>query len=320
MKKDVGDTTATTPTSVTIKASTGTGTSAVQTTINSSTTVTGNAFTWPTGIEAKDKTWQNLLWAAVSAQTGLKAPGKLDSDGDQEYYKVTVPDKTAIATQDTETWLSYTRTDKKTETMTLNWNPEEMEEGKEYFIYIVLASNNSDKMSKVYLYNFISGVAEKPKLLVNQNLREFTVETNRLGTPNVEADLRWRIFHRDNAMTVLNKDFTAYGSDINTKYPDVSTILDALTTTFDSDRYYSGSSVTNRRFGSSYDGFSVFDVLAGNTDRRTVHNLLNGTTSGVTVYGGDDEGARPGTTPGRRTGIISSKVTTRRRTSKRLSI
>lgn len=290
MKKDVGDTTATTPTSVTIKASTGTGTSAVQTTINSSTTVTGNAFTWPTGIEAKDKTWQNLLWAAVSAQTGLKAPGKLDSDGDQEYYKVTVPDKTAIATQDTETWLSYTRTDKKTETMTLNWNPEEMEEGKEYFIYIVLASNNSDKMSKVYLYNFISGVAEKPKLLVNQNLREFTVETNRLGTPNVEADLRWRIFHRDNAMTVLNKDFTAYGSDINTKYPDVSTILDALTTTFDSDRYYSGSSVTNRRFGSSYDGFSVFDVLAGNTDRRTVHNLLNGTTSGVTVYGGDDEG------------------------------
>ena len=290
MKQDVGDTTATTPTSVTIKASTGTGATAVQTTINSDTTATdATKFTWPDDTKTEAKNWRNLLWAAVSAQTGLKAPGKLDSDGNQEYYKVTAPDKTAIATQDTETYLAYTRTDKKTETMTLNWNPEEMEEGEEYFIYIVLASNNSDKMSQVYIYNFISGVAEKPKLLVNQNLREFTVDTDELGTPYVEADLRWRIFHKSDAMDVLGRNFTISIGGQPPKYSEVDTILDALTTTFNSDVYYGSGTSYTRTYGPSLNGLSVFDVLASDTDRFMVQTLLIG-RSGLTVYGGDDEG------------------------------
>lgn len=273
-------------TSITMKKAVTTGTGSSEKTLIAKDTKIDSGTTPSADSGFED--WTAMLWAAVSAQTGLKAPGKLDSDGDQEYYKVTAPDKTAIATRDTETWLSYTRTDKKTETMTLNWNPEEMEEGEEYYIYIVLASNNSEKMSNVYIYNFISGVAEKPKMLVNQNLREFTVDTDQLTTPFVEADLRWRIFHRSDAMTVLNKSFTASGSDIATAYPGVSTILDALTTTFDSDQYY-GSSTTTRKFGSSYNGFTVFDVLASDSDRRDVHNLIVGSSS-LIVYGGDGEG------------------------------
>lgn len=233
--------------------------------------------------------WKDKLWAVISAQTALKAPGRLEEDGCLEYYSITGPTAQNIATQDTETYLSYTRTDKKTDTMTLSWNPEEMEEGEEYYIYIVLASNNSEKMSNVYIYNFISGVAEKPKMLVNQNLRDFTVDTNQLGTPYVEADLRWRIFHQSDAMTVLGKNFTSSDADVAGGYPNVSTILQALTTTFNSDQYYSGSSVTTKKFGPSYNGLSVFDVLASDTDRLMVQNLLIG-RSGLIVYGGDDEG------------------------------
>lgn len=275
-------------TSITMKKdiTTGTGDSAT-TLIAEGTEIKSGAK--PDSGNTEDKSWTDLLWRAVSAQTGLKAPGKLDSDGDQEYYKVNAPGKTAIATQDTETWLSYARTDKKTETMTLNWNPEEMEEGKEYFIYIVLASNNSDKMSNVYIYNFISGVAERPKLLVNQNLREFTVDTDELGTPYVEADLRWRIFHKSDADTKLNTTFTINISGQPAKYPDVSTILDALTTTFNSDLYYGSNYSGTRTYGPSNNGLSVFDVLASDTDRLMVQNLLIG-RSGLIVYGGDDEG------------------------------
>lgn len=242
-----------------------------------------------TAISSSADKWKDKLWSVISAQTALKAPGRLEEDGYLEYYSITGPTAQNIATQDTETYLSYTRTDKKTDTMTLSWNPEEMEEGEEYYIYIVLASNNSEKMSNVYIYNFISGVAEKPKMLVNQNLRKFTVDTDQLTTPFVEADLRWRIFHRSDAMTVLNKAFTASGSDITTAYPGVSTILDALTTTFDSDQYYKDTVAPNPKFGPSYNGFTVFDVLAGDTDRSLVHNLIVG-SSNLTVYGGDGEG------------------------------
>ena len=233
--------------------------------------------------------WKDKLWAVISAQTALKAPGRLEEDGYLEYYSITGPTAQNIATQDTETYLSYTRTDKKTDTMTLSWNPEEMEEGEEYYIYIVLASNNSEKMSNVYIYNFISGVAEKPKMLVNQNLREFTVDTDQLTTPFVEADLRWRIFHRSDAMTVLGKTFTSSDADVAGGYPNVSTILQALTTTFDSDQYYGSSYGGTKKFGTGYNGLSVFDVLASDSDRRDVYTLIVG-SSGLIVYGGDGEG------------------------------
>ena len=249
-----------------------------------------------TGYIAKDTSisssltdWKDKLWAVISAQTVLKTPGRLEEDGYLEYYSITGPTAQNIATQDTETYLSYTRTDKKTDTMTLNWNPEEMEEGEEYYIYIVLASNNSEKMSNVYIYNFISGVAEKPKMLVNQNLREFTVDTDQLTTPFVEADLRWRIFHRSDAMTVLGKTFTSSDADVAGGYPNVSTILQALTTTFDSDQYYGSSYGGTKKFGAGYNGLSVFDVLASDSDRRDVFNLIVGSSS-LTVYGGDGEG------------------------------
>ncbi len=242
-----------------------------------------------TEINSSTADWLNKLWTVISAQTNTSSPGRLESDGSLEYYSVTAPSKESIATQDTETYLYYSRTDKKTDTVTLSWNPEEMEEGKEYYIYIVLGSDSSDKMSNVYIYNFTSGVAEKPKMLVNQNLREFTVDTDQLTTPFVEADLRWRIFHRSDAMTVLNKTFTISGSDITGGYTGVSTILDALTTTFDSDQYYGSDFTGTRKFGSSYNGFTVFDVLAGSSDRRDVHNLIVGSSS-LTVYGGDGEG------------------------------
>lgn len=249
-----------------------------------------------TGYIAKDTSisssltdWKDKLWAVISAQTALKTPGRLEEDSYLEYYSITGPTAQNIATQDTETYLSYTRTDKKTDTMTLNWNPEEMEEGEEYYIYIVLASNNSEKMSNVYIYNFISGVAEKPKMLVNQNLREFTVDTDQLTTPFVEADLRWRIFHRSDAMTVLGKTFTSSDADVAGGYPNVSTILQALTTTFDSDQYYGSSYAGTKKFGAGYNGLSVFDVLASDSDRRDVYNLIVGSSS-LTVYGGDGEG------------------------------
>lgn len=242
-----------------------------------------------TSISSSADKWKDKLWAVISAQTALKAPGRLEEDGYLEYYSITGPTAQNIATQDTETYLSYTRTDKKTDTMTLSWNPEEMEEGEEYYIYIVLASNNSEKMSNVYIYNFISGVAEKPKMLVNQNLREFTVDTDQLTTPFVEADLRWRIFHRSDAMTVLGKTFTSSDADVAGGYPNVSTILQALTTTFDSDQYYGSSYGGTKKFGAGYNGLSVFDVLASDSDRRDVFNLIVGSSS-LTVYGGDGEG------------------------------
>lgn len=239
--------------------------------------------------DKEEENWQDLLWRVVSAQTNTNSPGRLESDGSLEYYSVDAPSKESIATSDTEWFKDYSRTDKKTETVTLDWKPEEMEEGAGYYIYIVLGTDKSDRMSNVYIYNFTSGVAEKPKMLANYKQRDFSVDTNQLGAPNVNADLRWRIFHLNDAQTELNRTFTINSTEGLTTYPKVSTILDALTKDFDSDEYYGSNYLGTKTFGTTYNGYTVFDVLANAEDRRMVHRLIIG-NSELTVYGGDGEG------------------------------
>lgn len=267
------------------------------TNVKSGMTLTG--ISWPDGTEERDKTWQNLLWRVIAQQTGTTNPGKLiQTDEDKnanpevpphlEYYSVSAPTSDKITTDRYVKWISYDRTDGRAETVTLEWD-EELEEGQEYYAYIVLGSDNSEKKSKVYIYSFTSGVTERPKMLLNQNGKEFSVETNKLGLPYVNTELDWRIFHRDNALTVLNKTFAVSGSDTGKSYPEVSTILQALSTTFSSDTYYAGEGTASRKFGTSYDGFSVFDVLASDADKEMVYNLIIGDNPGLTVYGSGND-------------------------------
>lgn len=227
----------------------------------------------PTAANTEDKTWEDLLWRVVSAQTGL-APedcGQLDSEGWLKYYSVDAPLAKDIS--DTGGFIAYDRTDKKTETVTLE-NVDGWTENGKYYIYIVLEPSDSSKKSDVYIYNFMAGEIDKPKMSLDQVGEDFVVDTEYEGK-GVDSKLNWRMFQQSEAEAVFgNKTFTpAQGG---AAYPGVSTWLDALTTKFVSDDYPSANYA-------SKDGFTVFDVLASDTDKLEIWTIIReGRASGGT--------------------------------------
>lgn len=211
------------------------------------------------------------LWQVIAAQTGMTNPGKLNDDGYLDYYSISAPAADRITTDRNMYWISYDRTDGKAESVFLEYD-EGMEESKEYYIYIVLGTDNSEKKSNVYIYNFTSGVTEKPRLeLAQPSSKQFTVaskypngEGNIVGGP---SRLNWKMFHQDQASQELSKPFDRDKGPRD--YPGVVTLLDALTTTFESSIY--GDST----FDETYNGFTVFDVLASDVAKRDIWYLIN---------------------------------------------
>lgn len=209
------------------------------------------------------------LWAVISAQTNSSSPGRLETDENGnlvlEYYSVQGPDSTDIT--GSGRWISYGRADGRMETVTLEYRDDElMEENKEYFIYIVLGSDASDKTSKVYIYNFMTGEIDKPKMTLDQVGETFKVDTEYEGT-GVDSLLNWRMFQQSEAESKFgNKAFTP--KDNKKAYPGVTTWLDALTTKFVANDY------ADTTIDDSKTGFTVFDVLASDTDKRAIWNCI----------------------------------------------
>lgn len=93
----------------------------------------------------------------------------------------------------------------------------------------------------------------------------------------MDYDVYYRVLDPDNKTnpySPLTELKPATGADPNKKYFDT---------------YYGSSYAGTKKFGAGYNGLSVFDVLASDSDRRDVFNLIVGSSS-LTVYGGDGEG------------------------------
>lgn len=230
---------------------------------------------------------KNRLWAVVSAQTALNyTAGRLETDGFLKYYSVQGPDSFDISASGK--WIDYTGTDGRRETVTLEYKDDEQMTAKNgYYIYIVLGSDSSNQKSNVYIYNFTAGDMGRPKISARQDGKDLRVNTGRIpnkdDTPEdaknngMPTKFNWMILQKQ---TALKKDWL--GADFKftpatgepASYGVVKTLEDALKTTFNSDEYYRGSSVTGRTYGEEWNGYTVFDVLASDDDKKKVYTPI----------------------------------------------
>lgn len=220
------------------------------------------------------KKWTDVLWDAVVAQTTTEDCGQLYS-GSLEYYSVDAPAASTITQRPA---ISETCTTRK---MTIDLDCKEdnfkWERNEKYLIYIVLRSETKID-SPVYLYEFESGDVKRPKISARQDGEDFFVTT---GVPNtkdgMETNFRWMILQKEVAMNLFNQSFTigVEGADGNPSYMSGKNLLEALSTNFDSDAYYKGTDKEaekdSRKFDQTWNGYTVFDVLAGPDLRRNVY-------------------------------------------------
>lgn len=172
-----------------------------------------------------------------------------------------------------------------------------LEPGTEYYTYIVLLPDsgviNSENPPQVYVYYFKTDAPAKPKIELTRGSGEtFNVNTAYGTTDSVEMEFNWRFFDQtgaqdpDNGLNVelilsqaaLDAGVTGYRDE---KGNDVITVLDALTTRYNSSRVLPSSANTQKGFGSEYDGYSVFDVLADNTQKGMLETWIR-ETAGLT--------------------------------------
>ena len=234
-------------------------------------TVIRNGMTRPAGYSG----WTDVLWDAVLAQTTTEDCGQLYS-GSLEYYSVDGPAASEITVS--KSYESGAGEEKTVELNDKNGNFK-WEKNTDYLIYIVLRSETKID-SPVYLYEFTTGDTPKPKISATQEMEDLRVTTGKPPAKDAEPDEKqddgmatkfdWMILQRSTAQRLLGEEFKI-GVETNgglTAYPNVTTLEDALKVSFNSDIFYPNVKEENRRFGKAYDGFSVFDVLAG-TDVKT---------------------------------------------------
>lgn len=211
--------------------------------------------------------WQGILWDVVYKQTTAEDCGKLESDDALEYYSVLNPSADAITSS--RSYESY-KTKNDEATIKLNDKDVKWAKNSDYFIYIVLRSDTKED-SPVYLYEFTTGDTPKPKISATQEMKDLrvttgsTIEDADSKEKGMETKFDWMILQRSTAQRLLGENFTI-GVETNggpSSYPNVTTLEDALKVSFNSDTFYGSTPEKNRRFGKAYDGFSVFDVLAG---------------------------------------------------------
>ena len=161
---------------------------------------------------------------------------------------------------------------------------------QEYFCYMVLVGANPRETSQVYLYTFKTSETSKPKFALSDTQRGIV----QMAIANkVETDVKWRVFNRDEAeshsnlteMIILPDGMTGYGTEITTLEGKVRriSVLDALETEYNASTAYGSSSAAEAAGkGSDYNGFSLFDVVADDTQRRNIQELVRNSYTSIT--------------------------------------
>lgn len=168
-----------------------------------------------------------------------------------------------------------------------------LESDTEYYAYLVLLPASGvitpENPPQVYVYYFKTDAVLKPKIQVTRGSGEtFNVDTAYGTTGNVEMEFNWRLFDQQgvkNPENGLNVELilsqaareagvTGYKDE---KGRDITTVLDALTTRYNHNRVIPSAANSQKGFGSEYDGYSVFDVLADDTQKDMLETWIRGT-------------------------------------------
>lgn len=168
-----------------------------------------------------------------------------------------------------------------------------LESDTEYYAYLVLLPASGvitpENPPQVYVYYFKTDAVLKPKIQVTRGSGEtFNVDTAYGTTGNVEMEFNWRLFDQQgvknpenglNVELILSQaareaGITGYKDDNN---QDVITVLDALKTRYNHNRVIPSTANSQKGFGSEYDGYSVFDVLADDTQKDMLETWIRGT-------------------------------------------
>ena len=147
----------------------------------------------------------------------------------------------------------------------------------EYYIYIVLENFDgaSRNLSQVYIYNFTTDEAQKPKLeLENKNDGTVVLKTSKNEIP---SNLAWRVVTENNGLNMLdNMPFTA-----GQGYSSITTVKQALETPYSATTAYPNGAPPE---AIANDGYTVFDVFATEDQRKVVSDLVyNGIFNNSTI-------------------------------------
>lgn len=168
-----------------------------------------------------------------------------------------------------------------------------LEPGKDYYIYMVV-TDVTGRSSEVYIYNFSTGSAAKPKIDIrDEEDGRVTLNTRPGNDPaeNVASTLAWRLFNTVDAKKILTSlgtvtiptEIKGYGTS------GTMSVLDALTTKYDAAKAYGGTVPTTPtpKYGTEYNNFSVFDVFADATLKFDLDDIIRSGSGGSINSGAD---------------------------------
>ena len=176
-----------------------------------------------------------------------------------------------------------------------------------YYIYFVLESekkgNSPGERSEVHIFKFKTAKTTAPRIRVDDpatgSVTVYTSYGDANNTANVEADLTWRIMQSYEAKTLLKTagSFTfdkAKDTKIKAYYtqpaqglkePDgttniggagIDTLYEALCTEYHAeDVYTTPADLANAEFGTNYNGYTLFDLFASDTQRAKIQRIID---------------------------------------------
>ena len=227
----------------------------------------------------------------------LKSPEILEIAEHEKYYdKATYPQQDSFAYNSSGT-VSIPVSGLKADT--------------EYYVYFVLEAKSDGsapgERSQVFVYRFRTAKTTKPRITTQDN-RNGTVDiTTMVGTSSnltVSADLNWAVYPTAQVWNQLNRAFSIPAedsegnkinvSDIKTEDDEeVNTWLKALKTPYTATIAYGKDIPENAEWGTEYNGLSVFDVFAKDSDKINLWNLIVATGSGTGVTNSGTAETRP---------------------------
>ena len=187
-----------------------------------------------------------------------------------------------------------------------------LEAETEYYVYFVLEAktdgSSTGEWSQVYVYKFKTAKTTKPRISLDDTRQGIVNIRTRYSNDadsylNVSSDLHWIVFTKGQGESQLSGEFTVPAKDGANDikgYQSIKTLLQALTTTYDAATAYGVGTPngptdipTNAKYGTEYDGLTVFDVFATTADRQKVETLVRNTPSGTGKVNEGDVQTRP---------------------------
>ncbi len=155
-----------------------------------------------------------------------------------------------------------------------------------YYLYCVIRGNSTEEQSHVYIYQFTTDKAAKPKL--NVTLADTGDGNQDFDTLDTACTVKYQLYTKETAakIWILNRSLAEYvdttigGSSALPPAYQNYTILQALTTTYSKSVAEVGATANTylpeRRGDPDFyeDGYSVFDIYANDTARQKVYQLI----------------------------------------------